>query len=106
MGKRDRVVLAALAVRPGDVLTSDRLADALWGEAVPPSWPKVGPTRVRGTASQLPGRSSAGVAFGPPRMNGGFMPRTFNVTRSYIMITVDFTKSPLIPIASAFCLLS
>jgi len=49
LGKRDRVVLAALAVRPGDVLTADRLADALWGEAVPPSWPKV----VQGSVVRL-----------------------------------------------------
>ena len=38
---RDRVVLEALAVRPGDALKADQLADALWGEAPPVSWPKV-----------------------------------------------------------------
>jgi len=38
---RDRVVLEALAVRRGDALSADQLADALWGEAPPVSWPKV-----------------------------------------------------------------
>jgi len=37
---RDRMALAALAVRRGQVLTPDQLADALWGESPPPSWPK------------------------------------------------------------------
>jgi WD40 repeat protein/DNA-binding SARP family transcriptional activator len=41
MGPRDRVVLGALAVRPGEVLRADQLADALWGEGPPASWPKV-----------------------------------------------------------------
>ena len=39
--RRDHVVLLALSVRAGDVVPADRLAEALWGEAVPPSWPKV-----------------------------------------------------------------
>jgi DNA-binding SARP family transcriptional activator len=34
-------VLAALAVHPGEVMSSDRLADALWGEEPPASWSKV-----------------------------------------------------------------
>ena len=41
LGPRDRVVLSALAVRPGEVLTPDQLADALWHEQPPASWPKV-----------------------------------------------------------------
>lgn len=41
LGRRDRVVLAALAVRPGEVVGAEQLADALWGEQVPQSWPKV-----------------------------------------------------------------
>ena len=40
---RDRVVLAALAIRPGEVVSSDRLADALWGDKPPASWQKVVP---------------------------------------------------------------
>lgn len=41
LGRRDQVVLSALAVRTGEVVPADRLAEALWGEAPPPSWPKV-----------------------------------------------------------------
>jgi ABC-type glycerol-3-phosphate transport system substrate-binding protein/DNA-binding SARP family transcriptional activator len=39
--RRDRVVLAALVVRAGEAVSADQLADALWGEQVPPSWQKV-----------------------------------------------------------------
>ncbi len=38
---RDRVVLAALAVHPGEVVPAERLADALWGDSPPKSWPKI-----------------------------------------------------------------
>ncbi|MFI7063878.1 BTAD domain-containing putative transcriptional regulator [Kribbella sp. NPDC050124] len=41
LGRRDRVVLAALAVRPGEVVSADALADVLWGEQLPPSWAKI-----------------------------------------------------------------
>jgi DNA-binding SARP family transcriptional activator len=41
LGPRDRVVLSALAVRPGEVLSVDRLADALWHDTPPESWTKV-----------------------------------------------------------------
>ncbi|MEU4295187.1 BTAD domain-containing putative transcriptional regulator [Kribbella sp. NPDC026596] len=41
LGRRDRVVLAALAVHPGDVVSAEELADVVWGEQVPASWPKV-----------------------------------------------------------------
>ncbi len=41
LGRRDRVVLAALAVRPGEVVSAEALADVLWGDRVPPTWPKV-----------------------------------------------------------------
>ncbi len=43
LAPRDRIVLAALALRPGEVSSVERLADALWGAAPPPSWPKVVP---------------------------------------------------------------
>jgi WD40 repeat protein/DNA-binding SARP family transcriptional activator len=43
LAPRDRVVLAALAVRPGEVVSAERLADALWGEQPPVSWHKVVP---------------------------------------------------------------
>lgn len=41
LGPRDRVVVAVLALRPGEVVPADRLADALWGEELPASWSKV-----------------------------------------------------------------
>ena len=33
--RRDQVVLSALAVQAGEVLSADQLAEALWGEAPP-----------------------------------------------------------------------
>jgi DNA-binding SARP family transcriptional activator/WD40 repeat protein len=41
LGKRDRVVLQALAVRPGVDVSPEALADCLWGEHVPETWHKV-----------------------------------------------------------------
>jgi DNA-binding SARP family transcriptional activator/WD40 repeat protein len=41
LARRDRVVLAALAVRPGEVVTAEQLADAVWPETLPASWSKV-----------------------------------------------------------------
>jgi len=55
LGPRDRVVLAALAAAPGQVLTRDQLADALWGERPPASWNKV----VQGCVVRL--RKTLGV---------------------------------------------
>ena len=49
LGLRDRVVLEALAVRPGTVVSAESLAEAIWGETPPPSWPKV----VQGCVSRL-----------------------------------------------------
>ena len=49
LSRRDRVVLSALAVRSGDVLSAEQLADALWGEHLPASWPKV----LQGCVSRL-----------------------------------------------------
>jgi DNA-binding SARP family transcriptional activator/WD40 repeat protein len=49
LGHRDRVILSALALEPGEVLSPDRLADALWGETPPKSWPKV----VQGSMMRL-----------------------------------------------------
>lgn len=37
----DRVVLTVLAVRPGNAVSADRLADALWGDGPPDTWSKV-----------------------------------------------------------------
>ena len=41
LGLRDRVVLQALAVRPGVVVSPDSLAEAIWGENLPASWAKI-----------------------------------------------------------------
>ena len=43
LSPRDRVVLAALAMHPGDLMSAEHLADALWGERPPASWHKVVP---------------------------------------------------------------
>ncbi|MGH8638091.1 MAG: BTAD domain-containing putative transcriptional regulator, partial [Burkholderiales bacterium] len=49
IGPRDRVVLAALAVRPGEVNSAERLADVLWGDRPPASSKKV----VQGCVARL-----------------------------------------------------
>lgn len=41
LGPRDRVVLAALALRRGETVSAEHLADALWGERPPASSAKV-----------------------------------------------------------------
>ena len=41
LGPRDRVVLEVLALRPGAVVSAERLADALWADVPPPTWNKV-----------------------------------------------------------------
>ncbi|TCC44655.1 hypothetical protein E0H75_34390 [Kribbella capetownensis] len=41
LGRRDRVVLAALVVHPGDVVRAETLADVLWGDDLPASWAKI-----------------------------------------------------------------
>ena len=56
LGPRDRVVLAALVLRRGEVVAPDRLADALWGEEPPASAPKV----VQGCIARL--RKALGTA--------------------------------------------
>ena len=47
--RRDRVVLAVLTMQVGQIVSPDRLADALWAELPPPSWSKV----VQGCISRL-----------------------------------------------------
>jgi DNA-binding SARP family transcriptional activator/WD40 repeat protein len=49
LGPRDRVVLEALAARSGTPVPREHLAEALWGERVPASWPKV----VQGCVARL-----------------------------------------------------
>lgn len=41
LSPRDRVVLSALVVRAGGPISTEALADALWGEELPASWAKV-----------------------------------------------------------------
>ncbi|TDO44617.1 DNA-binding SARP family transcriptional activator [Kribbella sp. VKM Ac-2527] len=41
LGRRDRVVLAALAVHPGEVVSAEALADVLWDDQPPATWSKV-----------------------------------------------------------------
>ena len=41
LGPRDRVVLEVLVLRPGEVVSAERLADALWADVAPPTWNKV-----------------------------------------------------------------
>ncbi|HEX6423864.1 MAG TPA: BTAD domain-containing putative transcriptional regulator, partial [Acidimicrobiales bacterium] len=49
LGPRDRVVLAALALRPGETVGAEQLADALWGDRPPATWDKV----IHGCVSRL-----------------------------------------------------
>jgi DNA-binding SARP family transcriptional activator/WD40 repeat protein len=49
LSPRDRVVLSALAVHSGEALSAEQLADALWGEQPPASWPKI----VQGSVVRL-----------------------------------------------------
>jgi DNA-binding SARP family transcriptional activator len=41
LGPRDRVVLEVLVLRPGEVVSAERLADAMWSDVPPPTWHKV-----------------------------------------------------------------
>lgn len=41
IGPRDRIVLSALALHPGEVVSADRIADALWRIEPPDTWVKV-----------------------------------------------------------------
>ncbi|MEO6411694.1 MAG: BTAD domain-containing putative transcriptional regulator [Pedococcus sp.] len=41
LGPRDRVILQALATRPGAELSAEALAETLWGEDLPETWQKV-----------------------------------------------------------------
>jgi WD40 repeat protein/DNA-binding SARP family transcriptional activator len=49
LGSRDRIVLTALAIHPGEVLSPEQLAEAVWGETLPASWAK----NVQGCISRL-----------------------------------------------------
>src|SRR6266508_2320477 len=64
LGRRDRVVLAALVVHPGEVVSAEQLADVLWGEQLPPSWSKV----VQGCVVRL--ASCSALARSRPHSSG------------------------------------
>ncbi len=49
LSPRDRAVLSALCVQPGQAVPAEVLADALWGEAPPKTWGKV----VQGSVMRL-----------------------------------------------------
>ena len=49
LAPRDQVVLEALAVRAGETVRAEALAEVLWGEHLPASWPKV----IQGCVSRL-----------------------------------------------------
>ena len=49
LSPRDRVILSALCVQPGQAVPAEVLADALWGEAPPKSWGKI----VQGSVMRL-----------------------------------------------------
>jgi DNA-binding SARP family transcriptional activator/WD40 repeat protein len=57
LAPRDQVVLEALAARPGETVRAEALAQALWGERLPASWPKV----VQGCVSRLRKALGAGA---------------------------------------------
>lgn len=63
LGRRDRVVLSALVVRAGDPVSTEGLADALWGDRLPASWAKV----VQGCVVRLRKRLGAAAI-----VSGGF----------------------------------
>ena len=59
---RDRVVLSALAVNAREPMSTEALADALWGDELPASWAKV----VHGCVSRLRKRlGTAAIDSGP-----------------------------------------
>ena len=49
LSPRDRAVLSALCVQPGQAVPAEALADAVWGEAPPKTWGKV----VQGSVMRL-----------------------------------------------------
>ncbi len=62
LSPRDRVVLSALAVNAREPMTTQALADALWGNELPASWAKV----VHGCVSRLRKRlGTAAIDSGP-----------------------------------------
>lgn len=67
LAPRDRVLLTVLALHAGHVVAAERLADALWGDAVPESWAKVVQGSVVRLRKQL-GRSAVETTSGGYRL--------------------------------------
>ena len=55
--RRDQVILSALAINAGEVLSADQLAAASWSEAPPASWPK----QIQGSVLRLRRTLGAGA---------------------------------------------
>ena len=68
LGPRDRVVVSALALRPGERVDAETLAEALWGEEPPASAAKV----VQGCVSRLRKALGAGAI---ETVDGGYRVR-------------------------------
>ncbi|HET7072273.1 MAG TPA: BTAD domain-containing putative transcriptional regulator [Nocardioides sp.] len=64
LSPRDRVVLSALVARAGEPVTTEALADALWGEELPPTWSKVLQGCVVRLRKQLGGGAIVSAAHG------------------------------------------
>jgi DNA-binding SARP family transcriptional activator len=64
LSPRDRVVLSALVARAGEAVTTEALADALWGEELPPTWSKVLQGCVVRLRKQLGGGAIVSAAHG------------------------------------------
>lgn len=64
LSPRDRVVLTVLAIHPGEAISVERLADALWGEHPPASWNKVVPGCILRLRRQLGAESIETTPYG------------------------------------------
>ena len=69
LGPRDRIVVSALALRPGERVDAETLAEALWGEGPPASAAKV----VQGCVSRLRKALGAGAI---ETVDGGYRLRS------------------------------
>lgn len=63
LGPRDRVVLSVLALRPGEEVSAERIADALWRQEPPATWSKI----VQGCVARLRRSLGQGAITTTPR---------------------------------------
>ena len=75
LAPRDRVVLEALAVHPGDVVSAERLAEALWGEQPPASAAKSLQVHVSRLRRALEGQRGNGADRVVVTRGGGYLVR-------------------------------